>query len=164
MNRREMIVGTTVCAAMIPLVGIEPAEATVSQIVSMSDQLVRDATYLGYIPGFFTADPVDTPTHFINDGFKRGFYKITFQRKLLVYHDPNTFQPWTRELSDNTSFTIERAIHHSRIGDFKCLKMKITDDGKYVATIIKLTDSKYRILTAINDVSNEGWTKVVWKK
>ena len=136
MNRREMIIGTVTSAAMIPLVGIEPARATITKLVILSDELVNDCISVGYIPGFFTVDKVCDADPWYLSIPGRSWYKATWRRTELTYADIDTFENWTQSLSPLTNFTI--AKHEN------CLTMKIYDEGKCIGAMSTRMDKVVR--------------------
>lgn len=123
---------------LAPAIGKASTPDTITQTISMSDALVADATAIGYIPQFFTAEKIryDDPTSFelLSVGEGRSWYKVSFRKRDLQYiFDDLKFEGWTRKLSSKTSFTIKRETYRNR----RCLTMMIYDDGQYIATIRK---------------------------
>jgi hypothetical protein len=138
MNRRQLMLGTatTMATLLAPAIMKASTPDTITQTISMSDALVVDATAIGYIPQFFTAEKVG------GDLSGRSWYKVSFQKKDLQYIDDLNFEGWTRKLSSKTSFTIERETYRN----IKCLTMKIYDDGQYIATIRKGVTTRWTLL------------------
>lgn len=169
MNRREMIVGTVASAALIPLVGIEPAKASITKLTLFSDDLINDCRTLGYIPEFFTAEK--RKVFYGNGDLPRyGGYETTWQRERLRHVDPINFESWVRNMNPgHTTFIIERKDYAppSECVTYGCqLQMRIYDQGKYVATIIKFERTykeHYRVITTSNSPPDltYGWKKVV---